>query len=473
MSDYRNNLMFHDLELHQIPSRFYDDANLYINYLLKKHFRSDPVDNGKFVEAGQTYFGQFIAHDLVPSTNLHIDRSNVTPSLNLECIYGNAVFGLKYLSSHFFDENGFFKLAKVESSENGKDFIRRENPHNNEYKLALVPDQRNDENIIVCQFHILWLRFHNAILADLRNESQFKKLHSLTLAMQIVRKTYHMLIRNTFMAQLMHPKVMAAYPRKEKFKSLLLTKYQNSRVPLEFSHAAFRFGHSMVRNEYNLQKNQGAVKLPEILSRAKNKINHDDVIDWEFFFQRNAINSNFFNSIKAYGKEINFSDESTSAGRRSASAANLINTTFPYLFRVPIEEKHLDLRKINLLAALKKPSATYNQIYEILSESKNKTAEIFHVPKEKLNHENFCEPPLWVSILCEAGLREDGRLGKIGSFIVMETLLKAIDYANKNEEFLIPESESEEYIYDKVFSNERVNFKFGHFIDYIEARESL
>lgn len=127
----------------------------------------------------------------------------------------------------------------------------------NSNTAAAIADARNDENLIVAQFHFAFLRFHNAVVdeilrypgnfgvADSADDAQvFKAAHRLT------RFHYQWLVVNDYLPTITLPgivdKVLVRgprfYPKRPKEELF---------APLEYSVAAFRFGHSMVRGRYD------------------------------------------------------------------------------------------------------------------------------------------------------------------------------------------------------------------------------
>lgn len=121
---------------------------------------------------------------------------------------------------------------------------------------AMIGDGRNDENLLVAQFHLAFLRFHNAIADDLvatvpDAEDRFAKAKQLTIHI------YQWLVINVYLPKICQPSVVegvlkAQAPLYRDFKERVAgAGSANLPLPLEFSVAAFRFGHSMVRAVYD------------------------------------------------------------------------------------------------------------------------------------------------------------------------------------------------------------------------------
>jgi hypothetical protein len=125
---------------------------------------------------------------------------------------------------------------------------------------AIIGDPRNDENTLVSQLQGLFLRFHNRLITDkglkfadaqrtLRFHYQWMLIHDFLVKL-VNKKTLHSVFPHLASGKSIadDPPVMEFYhPKDEAF------------MPLEFSVAAYRFGHSMVRPGYRL--NDGAKNL--------------------------------------------------------------------------------------------------------------------------------------------------------------------------------------------------------------------
>ncbi|NHB76762.1 peroxidase family protein [Rhodobacter calidifons] len=115
----------------------------------------------------------------------------------------------------------------------------------------LIADRRNDENLIVSQLHLALLLFHNKAVAALEGETP-DRAACFARARQLVTLHYHWLILHDFLAELLSPLTLRA-PFAERPQKLPAPRA----VPLEFTTAAFRFGHSMVGATYDFNANFG------------------------------------------------------------------------------------------------------------------------------------------------------------------------------------------------------------------------
>ena len=123
---------------------------------------------------------------------------------------------------------------------------------------AIIGDDRNDENLIVAQLQCAWLRFHNKMV-DFSHEagSGFSGGDRFEWARQRVRWHYQWLVVNSYLPTVCDPSVVtrvrnAGAPLYGAFFAAHKTAItKRMPLPLEFSVAGFRFGHSMVRGAYD------------------------------------------------------------------------------------------------------------------------------------------------------------------------------------------------------------------------------
>lgn len=232
-----------------------------------KHIQDDEENSG--IEAGYTYLGQFIDHDItfdpVSSLMQQNDPDSLvdyrTPRLDLDNLYGRGPADQPYL--YFKDnKNKCEKLrlgapltfgAKKSASRDLPRFLDHLN--GDKPSRALIGDKRNDENVIVSQLHGVFMQFHNRLVDDMPEGTSFEEIQRL------MRWHYQFLVLNDFLPRMcgknlidqLLPNRMKSKPVAEKKPKLDFFHWRNDPfMPLEFSVAAFRFGHSMVRPIYRL-----------------------------------------------------------------------------------------------------------------------------------------------------------------------------------------------------------------------------
>jgi Animal haem peroxidase len=247
----------------------------------------DPEEN-QGITAGYTYFGQFIDHDLTFDPASSLERQNDpdslvdfrTPRFDLDSVYGRGPDDMPFL----YRQDGTRMLLGRRLTGNDDDPNARDLPRNapapGEDARALLGDPRNDENVIVSQLHASVLRFHNRV-ADVMSGASFVDVQ------RMVRWHYQWAVLYDFLPTILDSAVYhAILPHVAKNTNVLqdppqLLFYHPPRdsafMPIEFSAAAYRFGHSMVRPFYRLNK-----KLPKpflIFSIDTSGIENGDIVE--------------------------------------------------------------------------------------------------------------------------------------------------------------------------------------------------
>ena len=119
---------------------------------------------------------------------------------------------------------------------------------------------RNNENLNISQLHCAFLLFHNKVAAGL--PAALSKDQRYIRTRQLVRWAYQYIVINDYLPNVCDPVVVndiaANGVRYYAPDNDLLF------MPLEFSVAAFRFGHSMIRPKYKINAND-ELTLPQIL----------------------------------------------------------------------------------------------------------------------------------------------------------------------------------------------------------------
>jgi hypothetical protein len=218
-----------------------------------------PTDGSDAEESGipalYTYFGQFIDHDITfdPMTTLikHSDPDALTdfrtPALDLDNVYGRGPGDQPYM----YDDSGM-KFLLGDPLGNGANDLARNNANP---QRALIGDPRNDENSIVSQLQGLMLRFHNQV-ADHNKTLSFPELQ------RIVRWHYQWVVLHDFLPRIIATSVMDAMKTDGKYDRKNLEFYHWKKypfMPVEFSVAAYRLGHSMIRPGYRLNDDDGTL----------------------------------------------------------------------------------------------------------------------------------------------------------------------------------------------------------------------
>ena len=229
-------------------------------------------------DAGMTFFGQFIDHDITldatSKIGTRIDPRNIrnvrTPNLDLDCVYGDGPEASPHLYSR--DHHGFLVFGR---DDNPLDLARTCSG------VALIGDHRNDENILVSQVHGAFICLHNILMgmaeagggeastihacamegmrADLWSEHLIPaKLNDFESVRRFVRLHYQWLVLHEFLPAFLHQEDIDRYIWSDPFGPGMPV------MPVEFAGAGFRFGHATVQPKYELREGGPEVELFDI-----------------------------------------------------------------------------------------------------------------------------------------------------------------------------------------------------------------
>ena len=222
----------------------------------------DAAGNNTNIPAGFTYLGQFVDHDITLDLTSFGDKEADptavenfrTPALDLDSVYGLGPDGSRQLyARNPGDADGKtpgpkFLIGKTISVPVGNVTItpRNDLPRNPE-GFALIGDHRNDENLVVAQTHLAMLKFHNKVCDQLA-ASGMPAGEIFAQARQIVTWHYQWMVLHDFVERITEKGIVAKILEQgRRFYRFKKTPY----MPVEFSAAAYRFGHSMVREVYS------------------------------------------------------------------------------------------------------------------------------------------------------------------------------------------------------------------------------
>lgn len=263
-----------------------------------------------------TYFGQFVNHDIsAPAGDVVKRPSRPRPAgivvsgdldgldrtersavevilgsffneqanpLSLDSLYGDAMgpgSADPEIAALYDDDSKRFRLGVTRREDDqlfrdlGKNPLRvvhargaRDIPRRD--RTPLIADRRNDENLLISQLHLALMLFHNKAVAALEERLGTQAV-GFDDARRLVTLHYHWLILHDYLANLLSPAVLAT-PLADRPQRLPAPGV----VPLEFTTAAFRFGHSMVGEAYDYNTNFGRGR------RLAPKATLDDLFDF-------------------------------------------------------------------------------------------------------------------------------------------------------------------------------------------------
>lgn len=278
----------------------------------------DPEEN-LYMPAGYTYFGQFIDHDLTFDTTSTLsldprnladpnqDPSNVrSPRFDLDCVYGNGPGDQPYL---YAQDNGSSRGVRTYSGASlllGGDVstvarISDKQEPDGAWDLqrgpngrALIGDKRNDENSIVNQIQQMMIMFHNKIVSVLANLPDAPQGNALfQRARDEVCWAYQKIILEDYLPRIIDSGVLDNFvqtyaARGDAAYKLYKPGPLRNNLPREFVAAAYRFGHSAIRQGYRLNtKSIRSIFLPDAADGKPDA--HDSLIGFDPLPQGHAI----------------------------------------------------------------------------------------------------------------------------------------------------------------------------------------
>ncbi len=307
---------------------------------------------------------------------------------------------------------------------NAPDILRELNTSKD--PAALIADRRNDENLILSQLHLAMMLLHNKAVRALRAEFP-NPAECFAQARRLVTHHYHWCILHDFLPALLSTKVDLAQV------IALPNNLPKPELPLEFTTAAFRFGHSMVSNSYDYNANFGAerqisskaslLQLFNFTTHAKmDKLGpHSPLPDhWVIDWDRMTAPAG---SPRSRGERIDlvFSPKMMNAvpgqmaGLGSIVARNLVRG---FHRRIAFGQQ---LSKACGIKAM-----TAKQIASVMPDklNSNPLEPDANVAVTTARKRFLTETPAWLYFLCEAKFHHKGaRLGPAASVIIAETFV--------------------------------------------------
>ena len=210
--------------------------------------------------AGFTFIGQFIDHDITLDTtpldqqladpNARINFR--TPRYDLDSLYGRG----PEKEPQFYDPDDRDKLL-LKKNVNGILDMPRDDSNNGR---AIIPDPRNDENLIILQLHKGFAQFHNS-LVDHARKIGIRREWVFETARRLARWHYQWAVIHDFIPRMTGDdfvgKSGTVYKEVDgKPPVINLSYYRPTNkdgrpfMPVEFAVAAYRFAHSIIRPFY-------------------------------------------------------------------------------------------------------------------------------------------------------------------------------------------------------------------------------
>jgi len=290
----------------------------------KMDWEDQPTDpsSDSDIPAGYTLLGQFITHDLTFSTTPLGDKSTLpaglssssdskqpserSPQLDLDCLYERSP-RLAYTPPRDEDDTALMRYWRPKKPGQPDDLTRYgELKGPNDLvsypdERAIIGDIRNDDNVLISQLHLAFLKLHNQFVGYVRRKRKdVPEERVFDEARRLCTWHYQWVIVNDYLPRIVGRKTVDSIlawdsPGHPAFDLRLYTERYIGppAIPFEFSAAAFRFGHSMIRSHYRV--NAAGIEYP-LFGASKDDYRHLGggrrlpamlEIDWtRFFFER-------------------------------------------------------------------------------------------------------------------------------------------------------------------------------------------
>ena len=404
---------------------------------------NDPAGDSD-ISALMTYFGQFIDHDItleLASADLPTLTNPALAPLPLDQIRDT----LKNARSATLDLDSVYDLPAPRDGDKmvvgrvsltgDPTFPQQRPPGKDDFndlprgprtgdpatdRAANIGDPRNDENTIVAQLHTAFLRAHNKLV---------DRWHSFTEPRRVMRQHYQYLVIHEFLMQIADKKIV---------KDILKNGTQFFKpfeepffMPLEFSVAGYRFGHTMVRSDYDFNINfntQGGIPatldLLFTFTALQGQLGNFDtlpenwIIQWENFTGNNPRSKARLFDTKLVNPLFRLKkfDGTVEVGLGAMLAVR--NLLRGYLLRMPTGQA--------LATAMNVTPLTAGQLEEVAAAVTPPAGQESQL--DVLRSGGFTQrTPLWYYILAEAAFHARGKhLGPLGSTLVAEVLIGLI-----------------------------------------------
>ena len=279
--------LFPDLE----PAYFSDEAIVALGAAdgLMHDRRNSTGDSN--IPAAYTFFAQLVDHDITLDVASQLNSTKVqdpskignlrSMTLDLDCVYG---FGPE-ASPYLYEDD---KL--VVGNPKNKCDLRRVIATDKSGKVetvgrALIGDPRNDENLFVSQLQFAFHLLHNKLLEE--GCGNFEE------AQRQARYHYQHIVLNDFLARVCDAEVYRFACEKIYRHEFPLVYRPNDcgelEMPVEFSVAAYRFGHTLVRKKYQPNSKTRSIEIFQGMSNGFEFVKPSLTVEWVHLFEKGPL----------------------------------------------------------------------------------------------------------------------------------------------------------------------------------------
>ncbi|MEP6900755.1 MAG: peroxidase family protein [Actinomycetota bacterium] len=424
------------------------------------------------IPAGYTYLAQFIDHDISSDSRgdrlnrLHQPTGEIlvedifnerSPFLDLETIYGSEKpLNEGEIARKFLMKEGSLSrlnLGNTFGEGLGESKLKKSYPNDLPRESgnlrAKIVDKRNDSHLLIAQTQVAFIKFHNAIV---KYHGNINSKELFEMAREITIRHYQYIVLTDFLPRIVKNLVLETVLKEvsENANKLYQATRDNMYMPLEFSVAAYRTGHSLIRNSYNFNRKfeKDRVRLDELLKLTGRGGGLSDrgglpsiwTINWNLFFDiKNSKEQTDFNVTKRIDTKL--------------------SSFLDFLLTTPLFTIN-SLAALDLMRGRALGLPTGEEVAKIVAQktgAKTLDSELIQNKMPEKLREVFKEKtPLWFYLLAEAEIEaepdsntEAGKLGEVGSWIVAETFVKLIKESTPS---ILDEEES-----SKFFLPEQLN----------------
>jgi hypothetical protein len=401
------------------------------------------------IPSAYTYFGQFVDHDIS-----FTKTDKTPPDLSDSCVLGDsqlkpfskdevlqkvhnqraAILELEPVYNSFQnnpqpprDNNNPLLMARGQVSKSGhrpkgkddcNDLVRSpKNADARHDRVAVIGDPRNDSNIVLSQLHVAFLRAHNATVDFVCQKNLAAPGEEFEEAQKLLRQHYHWIIIHDFLKkQIADPNVVDEVLSNP--KPIYNPTANGFFLPLEFTVAAYRFGHSMIRSTYYLNDNYRGETLARLFTlivlsndlkptpgKGAETLPEDRIIQWRKFLRGGKNKARKLNPrmVEPLFSLLDETDQPVPCERRLA----VQDLKRGYMMRIPTGQA--------VAQALGMTPLTNDEIEAVAISDEQRA--LLHTSGLS------SRTPLWFYLLAEAAQGGGNRLGAVGSRLVAEVLI--------------------------------------------------